>query len=184
MHEDAISLRFCWVSGRRVGTLADAGRVRPVFVQRARSQEVHHGGPRSHKGSRWLEAARKYEAAVTGDPSLRGAHFFLANSYDNLYKPSRAGEAENDEYMKKAIEWYKKAAEKEPDLIYRQRAMQYLVAAYGPEKLNNPAEAEPLVKRMMELDPSEYLNYLELAKISRMPAGTTRPRRPCSRRGK
>jgi tetratricopeptide (TPR) repeat protein len=119
----------------------------------------------AYKGSRWLEAARKYEAAINGDPTLRGAHFFLANSYDNLYKPSRAGEPENDEYMKKAIEWYKKAAEKEPDPIYRQRAMQYLVAAYGPEKLNNPAEAEPLVKRMIELDPSEYLNYLELAKI-------------------
>jgi tetratricopeptide (TPR) repeat protein len=119
----------------------------------------------AYKGSRWLDAAQKYEAAVKGDPTLRGAHFFLANSYDNLYKPSRQGEPENDAYMQKAIEWYKIAAEKEPDPIYRQRAMQYLVAAYGPEKLNNPAEAEPIVKRMIEVDPSEYLNYLELAKI-------------------
>ena len=119
----------------------------------------------AYKGSRWLDAAQKYESAVKGDPSLRGAHFFLANSYDNLYKPSRQGEPENDAYMQKAIEWYKIAAEKEPDPIYRQRAMQYLVAAYGPEKLNNPAEAEPIVKRMIEVDPSEYLNYLELAKI-------------------
>ncbi len=119
----------------------------------------------AYKGSRWLDAAQKYEAAVKGDPTLRGAHFFLANSYDNLYKPSRQGEPENDAYMQKAIEWYKVAAEKEPDPIYRQRAMQYLVAAYGPEKLNNPAEAEPIVKRMIEIDPSEYLNYLELSKI-------------------
>ncbi len=119
----------------------------------------------AYKGSRWLDATQKYEAAVKGDPTLRGAHFFLANSYDNLYKPSRQGEPENDAYMQKAIAWYKVAAEKEPDAIYRQRAMQYLVAAYGPEKLNNPAEAEPIVKRMIEVDPSEYLNYLELAKI-------------------
>jgi tetratricopeptide (TPR) repeat protein len=119
----------------------------------------------AYKGSRWLEAAQKYESAINGDPTLRGAHFFLANSYDNLYKPSRAGEPENDAYMQKAIEWYKKAADKEPDLIYRQRAMQYLVAAYGPEKLNNPAEAEPIVQRMIQMDPSEYLNYLELSKI-------------------
>ena len=119
----------------------------------------------AYKGSRWLEAARKYEAAVAGDPTLNGAHFFLANSYDNLYKPSRAGEPENDAFMQKAIEWYKKAAEKEPDPVYRQRAMQYLVAAYGPEKLNQPNEAEPIVKRMIEMDPNEYLNYLELSKI-------------------
>jgi tetratricopeptide (TPR) repeat protein len=119
----------------------------------------------AYKSSRWLEATQKYEAAVKGDPTLSGAHFFLANSYDNLYKPTRAGEPENDAYMQKAIEWYKKAAEKEPDPQFRQRAMQYLVAAYGPEKLNNPAEAEPIVKRMIEVDPSDYLNYLELAKI-------------------
>jgi tetratricopeptide (TPR) repeat protein len=119
----------------------------------------------AYKSSRWLEATEKYEAAISGDPTLSGAHFFLANSYDNLYKPTRAGEPENDGYMQKAIEWYKKAAEKEPDPLYRQRAMQYLVAAYGPEKLNNPAEAEPIVKRMIEVDPSDYLNYLELSKI-------------------
>lgn len=118
-----------------------------------------------YKGSKWKEAAARYEDAVTADPTLSGAHFFLANSYDNLYKPSRAGEPENDAYMQKAIEWYKKAAEKEPDPAFRQRAMQYLVAAYGPDKLNNPAEAEPIVKRMIEIDPSDYLNYLELAKI-------------------
>jgi tetratricopeptide (TPR) repeat protein len=118
-----------------------------------------------YKGSKWKEAAAKYEQAVAADPSLSGAHFFLANSYDNLYKPSRAGEAENDAYMQKAIEWYKKAAEKEPDAVYRQRAMQYLVAAYGPEKLNQPNEAEPVVKRMIDLNPNEYVNYTELSKI-------------------
>ena len=104
-----------------------------------------------YKASKWKEAATAYEAAVASDPTLQGAHFFLANSYDNMYKPSRAGEAENDEYMKKAI--------------YRQRAMQYLVAAYGPEKLNQPQEAEPIVKQMIALDPNEYLNYTELSKI-------------------
>jgi tetratricopeptide (TPR) repeat protein len=132
-----------------------------ALAARKSIKEAHE----AYKGSRWLEAAQKYEAAINGDPTLRGAHFFLANSYDNLYKPSRAGEPENDAYMQKAIEWYKKAAEKEPDQIYRQRAMQYLVAAYGPEKLNNPAEAEPIVQQMIQMDPSEYLNYLELSKI-------------------
>jgi tetratricopeptide (TPR) repeat protein len=119
----------------------------------------------AYKASRWKEAAEAYEAAVTADPTLEGAHFFLANSYDNLYKPSRAGEQENDAYMQKAIEWYQKAAEKEPNPLYKQRAMQYLVAAYGPEKLNDPTKAEPIVKKMIEMDPNEYLNYIELSKI-------------------
>src|SRR4029450_7181116 len=83
-----------------------------------------------YKAAKWKDAAAKYEDAVKADPTLVGAHFFLANSYDNLYKPSRAGEPENDAYMQKAIEWYKVAATKEPDPISRQRSMQYLVAAY------------------------------------------------------
>jgi tetratricopeptide (TPR) repeat protein len=118
-----------------------------------------------YKASKWKEAADRYEDAVKSDPTLGGAHFFLANSYDNMYKPSRAGEPENDAYMQKAIEWYKVAAEKEPDPLYRQRSMQYLVAAYGPDKLNNPVEAEPIVKRMIDMDPNEYVNYIELSKI-------------------
>jgi Flp pilus assembly protein TadD len=118
-----------------------------------------------YKAARWREASEKYEAAVSRDPSLSGAHFFLANSYDNLYKPSKAGEPENDAYMQKAIEWYKKAAEKEPDGVYRKRAMEYLVAAYGPDKLNNPSEAEPIVKRMIELEPNDHLNYFALSQI-------------------
>src|SRR5262245_56052216 len=118
-----------------------------------------------YKASRWKDAAARYEDAVNADPTLQGAHFSLANSSDTLYTPSRAAEPENDAYMQKAIEWYKKAAEKEPDPIFRQRAMQYLVAAYGPDKLNQPAEAEPIVKKMIEMDPNEYLNYIELSKI-------------------
>ena len=38
-------------------------------------------------------------------------YFFLGNSYDNAYKPARAGEASNDSYIQKAIENYRKAAE-------------------------------------------------------------------------
>jgi tetratricopeptide (TPR) repeat protein len=118
-----------------------------------------------YKASKWKEASEKYEVAVEGDPTLPGAHFFLANSYDNLYKPSKAGEPDNDAFMQKAIEWYKKAAENEPDPLYRKRSMEYLVAAYGPDKLNNPIEAEPIVKRMIELEPNEHTNYFALAQI-------------------
>jgi len=118
-----------------------------------------------YKASKWREAAEHYEVAAASDPKLPGVFFFLGNSYDNLYKPSRAGEEQNDAYLQKAIENYKVAAEKDPEPIMRERAMQYLVAAYGPDKLNQPAEAEPIVKRMIEENPNETTNYFALMKI-------------------
>ena len=118
-----------------------------------------------YKGNRFRDAAARYEDALVADPDRVEAYFFLGNSYDNLYKPSRAGEPENDAYMQKAIENYRKAAEKETNPEMRVLAMKYLVAAYGPDKLNNPAEAEPVVKRMIEVDPGEPENYFALSKI-------------------
>jgi tetratricopeptide (TPR) repeat protein len=110
-------------------------------------------------------AAAAYEEAVTADPQLTAAYFYLGNSYDNLYKPSRAGEADNDVLLQKAIENYKLAAEREPDPKMRKLALEYLVAAYGPDKLNQPEEAEPLINKMIEIDPSDPANYFALAKL-------------------
>lgn len=116
----------------------------------------------------WKRAAERYEDAIRANPNLSAngvtPYFFLANSYDNLYKPSRAGEAQNDAYMQKAIENYRISAEKDTGEM-RKRAMEYLVAAYGADKLNDPAQAEPVIHRMIEMEPNAPENYFYLAKI-------------------
>ena len=92
--------------------------------------------------------------------------FFLGNSYDNVYRPTRKGEATNDAYLEKAIANYKLASQKiTGDPKMRTLALQYLVAAYGPEKLNDPTQAEPVVKAMIDLEPNEPTNYFVLARI-------------------
>jgi tetratricopeptide (TPR) repeat protein len=113
----------------------------------------------------YKRAAEGYEEVLKSDPGLVTAYFFLANSYDNMYKPSRVGEAENDAYLQKAIENYKISAERETDPKMRKLAMEYLVASYGPDKMNDPAQAEPIVKQMIEMEPNEPTNYFALAKI-------------------
>ena len=116
----------------------------------------------------WKGAAAKYEEAISTNPDINTSgvtpYFFLANSYDNMWKPSRVGEPENDAYMQKAIENYKKSAERDTGEM-RQRAMQYLIAAYAPDKLNRPEEAEPIVQKMISMDPNDPANYAQLAKI-------------------
>jgi len=115
----------------------------------------------------YRKAAEKYEEAIREDPNIgrEGAYFFVGNSYDNLYKPARKGEAANDELLTKAVDYYKRAAAEEKDPKIKKLALEYLVAAYGPEKLNDPSQSEPMVKQMIELDPKDPGNYFVLAKI-------------------
>jgi tetratricopeptide (TPR) repeat protein len=113
----------------------------------------------------YRKAAEAYEQVVASDPNLTVAYFYLGNSYDQLYKPSRAGEAENDGFIQKAIANYEKAAQLEQEPKMKKLALQYLVAAYGPDKLNDPEKAEPLIKKMIELDPNDPDFYFALVKM-------------------
>src|SRR6185436_17859539 len=67
-----------------------------------------------YKGQDYRGAAAKYEEAIQQDPDLVNAYFFLGNSYDNLYRPSRRGEPANDELINKAIANYQISAQREP----------------------------------------------------------------------
>jgi predicted Zn-dependent protease len=122
-----------------------------------------------YRAQNYRDAAAGYEEVLALDPNfiMNGVtpYFFLANAYDNQYKPARRGEAENDAFLAKAIENYKIAAEKDTDPTMRNRALQYLVASFGPDKLDDPSQAEPLIRRMIELNPSEVTNYFALTKL-------------------
>ena len=114
----------------------------------------------------YKKAAKLYEEAVAADPTMSVAYFYLANSYDNMYKPARKGEKENDEYLTKAVEDYKKASEMDGgDPKLRKLALEFLVAAYGPDKLNDPSQALPIVEKMIQIDPQDTGSYFQLAKI-------------------
>ncbi|HSL22132.1 MAG TPA: tetratricopeptide repeat protein [Vicinamibacterales bacterium] len=113
----------------------------------------------------YRRAATEYETALTQDPGLVEAYFYLGNSYDNLYKVTRRGDPENDKLLDSAIKNYRIAAEKETNPKMKRLALEYLVAAYGPDKMNDPEQAEPIVRQMIEMDPSESANYFGLAKI-------------------
>lgn len=76
-------------------------------------------------------AAAKYEEALAANPNLTIAYFFLANSYDNLYRPARRGQPANDALLVRAVENYTKAATQEPDPRIRKLALEYLMEAYG-----------------------------------------------------
>ena len=110
-------------------------------------------------------AIGKYEEAIAADATQTEAYFYLGNSYDNMYRPTRRGEAANDALIDNAVANYKKSVELEQNPQLKKLALQYLANAYGADKLNDPAQSEPVVQQLIDLDPTDPLNYFALARI-------------------
>jgi len=149
--------------------LAGCGQLNQV-----RAMKAFKDGNKLYASNDFRGAAAKYEEAVAADPagelnscgtSPGCVYFFLANSYDNLYRPARKGEPNNDANLTKAVKNYKLASEKITDPMMKTRSLEYLVAAYGPDKLNDPTMAEPIIKEMIRLTPAEPTNYFMLARL-------------------
>jgi len=129
---------------------------------------------RLYQGKDFQAAAAKYEETIREcrgvepdctDPRLTPAYFFLAHSYDQQYQAEKKGNAINDALLTRAIENYQKSSTIEPDPKIKRLALDYLVSSYGPDKLNDPAQAEPILLRMIEIDPKETSSYFGLANI-------------------
>src|ERR1051325_8120461 len=124
-----------------------------------------------YQKSEFKAAADDYERVVQLNPDLGYAYFFLGNSYDNLYKPTKKGQPENDAYLPKAVENYRKAIDKlkgstepkAPDI--RKLSYQYLISAYSPEKLNDLDKALPVAQELIATEPNDPTNYQALGKL-------------------
>lgn len=119
----------------------------------------------AYQANDYKRAIEKYKETLEKKPDLAVAYFYLANSYDNLYKPARKGEAQNDQYLQQAVTYYKKATETITEPKLRKLSYEYLVATYGPDKLNDPSQSEPILQKMIQMEPDEPANYILLSKI-------------------
>src|SRR6266498_5740778 len=119
-------------------------------VGELKARKAYKAANQAYQAQDYKRASELYEETIQSAPEsqqARQAYFFLGNSYDNLWKPSRKGEPDNDALIQKAVDNYQKAAEKlsgatDPqDKVLSKRALEFLVAASRAAKLNDPAKA-------------------------------------------
>ena len=143
-------------------------------VSELKGRKAYKEANTAYQSQDYRKAADGYQAAIDADPNsavFMPAYFFLANSLDNLYKPSKKGDPANDALMENAVKYYQLAADKltasdNPSYQqYGKRSLQYLVAAYGSDKLNDPGKAEPVLQHMIQADPGDPANYFMLARL-------------------
>lgn len=157
-----------------LGSVAGCGR---YSINNLRSVKAFKDGTEAYKKSDFAKAAQQFEESISylGDQGI--VYFYLANSYDQQFKPSHKGEPANDEFMKKAVENYQKAIDKlsgapspdpkvqEANDKFKRYSYEYMIAAYGPDKLDDFAKAEPIALKLIELTPNDPVNYQALGKL-------------------
>jgi tetratricopeptide (TPR) repeat protein len=149
-------------------TTAVAGCAKIGELQAARSVKAANA---AYAAQDYAHAAELYEEAIKQNPDLGFAYFYLGNSYDQQYKPSRKGEPENDAFLTKAVDNYKIAIERLATATTEQEknlsglALRYLVSAYGIDKLNDPAQQEPILISMIKREPADPQGYFMLANV-------------------
>jgi len=140
-------------------------------ISNIRSLKAFQDANKLYMKTDYKGAIGEYERAIRLNPDLGFAYFFLGNSYEQLYKPTRRGEPDNDNYLIEATKHYATAIEKlkgatnEKEIECRQRAFEYLIHAYGAEKLNDFSKAEPIARDLIASDPDEPSNYQLLGKL-------------------
>ena len=143
-------------------------------VQGLKGRKAYKDANAAYQTQDYKKAADLYKATIEADGDAKEtlpAYFFLANSLDNLYKPSKKGDPANDQLMEEAVKNYQLAADKlgaSDNADYKKLgklSLQYLVAAYGADKLNDPGKAEPVLQNMIRQEPSDVANYFMLARL-------------------
>jgi tetratricopeptide (TPR) repeat protein len=141
-------------------------------VNQLKGAKAYKAANQAYQSQDYKTAAELYKTTVEAAPDypdFSPAYFFLGNSLDNLWKPSKKGDPANDKLLEDAVKGYQTAADKlmnaeKPEYRkFGKLALQYLVAAYGADKLNDPGKAEPILQNMIRLEPGDPANYFMLA---------------------
>ena len=81
-----------------------------VGCGRLQAKQSFKDGNKAYKEENFKKAIEAYQKAIEADPDMAEAYFYLASSYQALYRPGK-DTPENKQLLEKAIESYKKSLE-------------------------------------------------------------------------
>jgi tetratricopeptide (TPR) repeat protein len=131
-------------------------------------------GIKAYQKQDYRKAIEEFEGSVGSNPDFAAAgfaYFYLGNSHDSLYKPAKKGDPENDGHLQTAVEYYRKAIDKlassdiPQSVEFRKRSYEYLISAYGSDKLDDFGKAEPIAQELIAIEPNQPSNYQALGKL-------------------
>ena len=161
-------IRFAVLTVAVCGVAAGCGKYSIGNIRSAKAFQDANG---LYKKADYKGAAARYEDSIRFNPELGFAYFFLGNSYDQMYRPAKKGDKENDNYLNLAAQHYRTAIDKlatttDPkEQEIRRYSFEYLIALYAEDKLNDFSKAEPVAKELISVDPNNPAPYQMLARL-------------------
>lgn len=168
---DDMQVRFTRLAVFVVALSAVAAGCGKYSISNIRSAKAFQDANALYMKGDYKGAIPFYEKSVSLNPDLGFAFFFLGNSYDNLYKPLKKDDPNNQGYAENAAANYRLAIDKlakttnPKELEVRRNSFEYLIALYGQDKLNDFSKAEPVARELIALDPQDPSTYRILAKL-------------------
>src|SRR5712692_2336532 len=107
-------MRSFWGGSLAVAAIAAISAAGCTQVGVVKARKNFKEANQAYQAQDYRRAASLYELAVAADPNVDegSAYFYLGNSYDNQWKPSKKGDLANDALLNKAAQNYATAAEK------------------------------------------------------------------------
>jgi tetratricopeptide (TPR) repeat protein len=126
-------------------------------------------GNRFYREENWRKAIEQYERALSHDPEMAEAHFYLASSVQALYRPG-ANDDENRRRLDQAIEHYTKAVESNDNDTanlkkVRLNGLAALTAIYSEPPLQNYEKALSYAQELVKDNPNDATNLYAIANL-------------------
>jgi tetratricopeptide (TPR) repeat protein len=133
------------------------------------AKQAFKDGNKAYKEEDFKKAIPEYEEAIKHNPSFPEAYFYLGSSYNALYRPGKADEA-NKANLDKAIESYKKSLEVNPaDTDVRKKvklnALAALTSIYSDEPYRDFNTAYQYAEQLIATNPNDPKNLYAMANL-------------------
>jgi tetratricopeptide (TPR) repeat protein len=134
-----------------------------------RSKAAFKDGNRLYKEANWRKAIEMYEKALSFDPNMAEAHFYLASSHQALYRPGK-DDPENKARLDQAIEHYQKAIEVNKSDTpnaekVRLNALGALTAIYSEPPYQDYEKALSYAQELVSKNPNDSKNLYAIANL-------------------
>jgi len=140
-----------------------------VGCGRLQAKQAFKDGNKAYRDEDFKKAIESYSKAIEADPDMPEAYFYLASSYQALYRPGK-DVPENKQNLDNAIANFKQALDRNKGETENQKAVKNntlaaLTGIYSDEPYRNYDEAYKYADLLVQQNPDDAKNLFAMANL-------------------